>query len=488
MPSDAKTDATPFAALSEAARSSAPLRAMATLSLSAARRLALRFRATKKERPEFDQFFAAILAGDAAETARLAPWFSPTRRDVWGGTALMNAASVGQLECVKALLPHSLPQLAWKRQGHGIDSLIISTSSDGDTALMLAVRTGRLDVVRELARQPGATATRPQDGFGALMLASSLPFPEIVRELAASLGDLERAAKGVKGRTALAVAAEAAQEDNVEALLSAGARVFAPKDAKESPVSAAASGFELPAGNAGVSFIGMLLSDLRAAHGGSAQPEGRDPLAQAAHERRARVFLRLWSALNDDQKRIEASRDLRSAERARAPLLTLLAHSGEVALIDAVAPFCPPSDRLSDSDNLFADPLHSALLAAARTGKTAVAVRLLELGAAPLKEGESRASGGVLRAAFSLSARPAAKEEHVRAIAQALPDEALRACASGLDELPGWLAAMVESRELHATLAGVSPPSVVAAALAGATGDHASAAAPTRPVRRARAL
>jgi ankyrin repeat protein len=487
MPSNAKTDATPFAALSEAARSSAPLRAMATLSLSAARRLALRFRATKKERPEFDQFFAAILAGDAAETARLAPWFSPTQRDVWGGTALMNAASVGQLECVKALLPHSLPQLAWKRQGHGIDSLIISTSSDGDTALMLAVRNGHLGVVRELARQPGAAATRPQDGFGALMLAASLPFPDIVRELAAH-GDLEREAKNVQGRTALAVAASEAREDNVEALLAAGARVFAPKDAKESVVSAAASGFELPAASAGVSFIGMLLSDLRAAHGGSAQPEGRDTLAQAAHERRARVFLRLWSALDDDQKRIEASRDLRSAERARAPLLTLLAHSGEIALVEAVAPYCPPSSRLSDSDNLFADPLHSALLAAARTGQTAVAVRLLELGAAPLKEGESRASGGVLRAAFSLSARPAAKEEHVRAIAQALPDEALRACASGLDELPGWLAAMVESRELHATLAGVTPPSVVAAALADATDDHASAVAPTRPVRRARAL
>jgi ankyrin repeat protein len=477
-----------LASVADAARSPAPLRAMGALSLSFARRLA-RLAATAPA-PSEEEFEQAIARSDAAEVARMAPFFSPAWRNERGSTALMLAAERGSLECAQALLPFSLPQLRWKKNARSSAPHWIRDGHEGDTALMMAVRSGNVGLVRLLAAQPGADIVRG-DRHTALTLAASRGESAMVRELAAT-GCLERE-DAREGRSALESAALNGRLDTVDALLELGACPSAAAEATFSPLAAAATGaFEMTAASRspGRFFFDALGGDLGGspvrAVSRSAQNLGHDTV-------QVQIFQRIWHALDDGQKRAEARRSLAASHQSDATIRSILAflvRRDDVDNVAAMLPFCPPSD------GSLRDPLRDALVQAAVKARADLAVRLIAAGAAPFQTDFSLDMGALGEALGPRDKRGQAGEECARAIAQALPFAQLPEAVRRLGAIaPAWLCALVESRELAVAVADVSAPAPATASGLGTLGQSGSesAATPTdcpapTPRRKARAL
>merc|ERR1712228_955378 len=94
----------------------------------------------------------------------------------------------------------------------GIGDVNIRASQHGQTALMLAVSHGRLDMLQLLVEAGADLNIRDEDGSSALMCAAEHGQTEIVKFLLAQ-PDTDIFAKDNDGLTALAVAMEAGHRD-----------------------------------------------------------------------------------------------------------------------------------------------------------------------------------------------------------------------------------------------------------------------------------
>jgi ankyrin repeat protein len=473
-----------LSAVSDIARSPAPLRAMGALSLSFARRLA-RLAATAPA-PSEEEFERALARSDAPEVARMAPFFSPAWRNERGSTALMLAAERGSLGCAQALLPWSLPQLRWKKNARSSAPHWARDGHEGDTALMMAVRSGNVGLVRLLAAQPGADIVRG-DRHTALTLAASRGESAMVRELAAA-GCLAREnARG--GRSALESAALNGRLDTVGALLELGACPSAAAEATFSPLAAAATGaYEMTAASRspGRFFFEALGSDLGGSHVRAVSRSVQDLRHDAVQ---SQIFQRIWSALDDGQKRAEARRALAASHKSDANIRSILAflvRRDDVDNVAAMLPFCPPSD------GSLRDPLRDALVQAAVKARADLAARLIAAGAAPFQTDFPLDMGALGEALGPRDKRGQAGEECARAIAQALPFGQLPEAVRRLGAIaPAWLRALVESRELAAAVSEAAGPERAALSDQAAPGQSDSEVAARQaasPRRKARAL
>lgn len=114
-----------------------------------------------------------------------------SRSSAPGSTAIHIAAEFGQLECVKALIPHCL---AIKR-------------NDGFTSLMLAASRNHLEIVKLLAERQ--IRLQANNGLSALMIAAARGYSDVVKVLM----DDEAGLTNADGYTALMLAAQAGHAD-----------------------------------------------------------------------------------------------------------------------------------------------------------------------------------------------------------------------------------------------------------------------------------
>lgn len=161
-------------------------------------------------------------AGDHLETIRalLQARANVNAIDGTGATALMQAASRGQLTIVRALLAANasvnIVPAAW-RKGH---------SSTGPTALTAAVSSGHSDVVEALIAAH-ADVNTGTDEYIPLLIACAGGRPDQVRMLLAAGADVN--AKQLDGSTALTLALKGGHQEVAELLKSAMAASSPPK-------------------------------------------------------------------------------------------------------------------------------------------------------------------------------------------------------------------------------------------------------------------
>ena len=123
-------------------------------------------------------------------------------KDGDGDTALVGAATRGQLDVVKCLVE--------------LGADLEAKDGDGRTALMMAASWGELDVVKFLVEHGADVNAKGEGGRTALMYVASNGCWEVVEYLVVNGADLE--AKNKFGRTALMIAKNCKRDDCVEFL------------------------------------------------------------------------------------------------------------------------------------------------------------------------------------------------------------------------------------------------------------------------------
>ena len=134
-------------------------------------------------------------------------------KDKYGQTALFWAADIGDLEVIKYLA----------QKGGDLEA----KNENGKTALIKAATWGQLDVVKCLVEHGADLEAKDEDGRTALMKASEYGQLDVVKCLVEGGADLE--AKDKDGRTALDIAREREKADCVKFLEEAQKKALAQK-------------------------------------------------------------------------------------------------------------------------------------------------------------------------------------------------------------------------------------------------------------------
>ena len=154
-----------------------------------------------------DDFPIAVLNDRAAEVKRmLAAGADPNMVDRNGDPMIVIAARANSIAALDVLLAGKVN--------------VNARTKHGDTALMIAALTGRLDLAKKL-RAKGAEVRQP--GWNALIYAAAGGHDEMVRYLLAEGGDINAVA--ANGMTALMMAAHEGKASTVDLLIARGADV-----------------------------------------------------------------------------------------------------------------------------------------------------------------------------------------------------------------------------------------------------------------------
>ena len=195
----------------------------------------------KEDKKEWTQLHSAARVSDVTRMKSTLPLgFSVDLRDATGRTPLMNAALEGKLEVVKGLIERGAdPSLedngGWNflhfashyGDPHTIHLILThvtdieSRTAQGDTPLMIAAVSAKLQAVKFLLEKGADPSLHNNRGWNLLHFASQGGDPRIIQLILNHVTDIE--SRSTDGRTPLMIAASSGTLQGVKCLLERGA-------------------------------------------------------------------------------------------------------------------------------------------------------------------------------------------------------------------------------------------------------------------------